>query len=145
MCYTRIILESSLCSWSAHFWIDSTRSLIPCMNELQLSAARSASVWLSDWDLLVIDRKVVLSQDETSLAFGIAQGSFSAHQRWCFIRQEVAAIQNKWKPWGSAGAEEVASSGGNWGRKLILCLLCQRSLWFHVMTQHLFNSAPARE
>lgn len=78
------------------------------MNELQLSAARSASAWLSDWDLLVIDRKVVLSQDETSLAFGMARGSFSAHRRWCFIRQEVAAIQNK-------SVEAVGKCGGRRG------------------------------
>lgn len=65
------------------------------MNDLRLSAARSPSVWLSDWDLLVIDRKLVLSQDETLPAFGIAHGSFGAHQRWCFIRQEMAAIQSK--------------------------------------------------
>lgn len=79
------------------------------MNDLQLSAARSSGVWLSDWGLLVIDRKVVLSQDETLLAFAIAQGSFSAHQRWCFIRQEMAAIQN------NPAVEAVGKCGGRRG------------------------------
>lgn len=38
---------------------------------------------------------------------------------------------------------KVGSSGGNNGGKLILCLLCQRSLWFQVMTQHLVSAAAS--
>lgn len=43
---------------------------------------------------LVIDHSVVLTQDETSLAFRGLQGSVTAHYKCGFNRQEMAVLQS---------------------------------------------------
>lgn len=45
--------------------------------------------------LPVIDQSVVLTQDETSLAFRDLQGSLTAHDKYGFNRQEMAALQSR--------------------------------------------------
>lgn len=65
------------------------------------------------WDLLVIDRSVVLTQDETPLAFRDLQGSVTAHQKCGFNRQGMAVLQSRyWKleAVGGVGGERFVSS-----------------------------------
>lgn len=87
-CYTTIIMESTLCSWSADFGIDSTRSLIPCMTDPAAQCCLLVQLWLLYWDLVVIDHSVVLTQDETSLAFRDLQGSVTTRNKCGFNRQK---------------------------------------------------------
>lgn len=121
------------------------------MNDLQLSVCLAVQLWLLFWDLLVIDHSVVLTQDETSLAFGDPQGSVTAHHECGSNRKEMAELQSRsnagsWTKCVGRGTRESrwGSSGGNGGGKLILYLLCQRFLRFQVMTQHLVNAAVSR-
>lgn len=102
------------------------------MNDLQLTAAWLPNFASCFWDLLVIDQSVVLTQDETSLAFRDPQGSVTAHHKCGFNRQEMALLQSR-SHTGSCKCEQrknvrvkVGSSGGNGGGKLILYLLCQK-------------------
>lgn len=95
---------------------------------------------------------VVLTQDETSLAFADIQVSaqpfiwegkqpFLDRRKW--PRSRISPIpENRTK---GRGQVEVAKFRGKARKeKLILCLVCQRSLWFHLMTQQLVNSAVSR-
>lgn len=66
-----------------------------------------------------------------------------------FIKQERVAFQDwsKRRKAEEVSAEVVAQrwevQGENCGGKLILCLLCQRSSLFQVMTQHPVNTAAS--
>lgn len=135
-------------------FLDWFHTFINSMHEWSAAQRRrSSSVWLSDWDSLVIDREVVLTQDKTLLAFGTLRTSSNAHQIWCFIRQEVAAIQNKSKS-GSCGEVRGPKRWrvqGKTGKESWFCVFSARGpfgfMWWHStsLTPHRLGAAlPGR-
>lgn len=88
-------------------------------------------LWLLYCDSLVIDHSVVLTQDEIR----DPQGPVTAHLKCAFNGQEMAVLQNRsnagtWRKREGEMCELRWEVQGETAGKLILCLLCQRSLGF---------------
>lgn len=70
--------------------------------------------------MLVIDRSVMLTQDEISVAFRNLQGPFSARHICRFIRREMAGTQNRanTRRWRKQEGKRRVRKGGRFRGKL---------------------------
>lgn len=71
-----------------------------------------AQLCLLFWDSLVIEHGVLLTQDETSVAFRNPHGSVTAHHKCAFNGQEMAVLQEE-RNGKEDVCDKVGSSGGN--------------------------------